>query len=73
VVDLIHMKAYTYTPDGDGKGKELRDPRGARRAATTAHERWSRSIAEGNDALLEEFFAEGTLPVEHIVKGSAPR
>ena len=22
VVDLIHMKAYTYTPDGDGKGKE---------------------------------------------------
>src|SRR5579863_5344928 len=22
VVDLVQMKAYTYTPDGDGKGKE---------------------------------------------------
>ena len=26
-------------------------------------------VAEGNDALLEEFFAKGTLPVEHIVDG----
>ena len=26
-------------------------------------------VAEGNDELLEEFFAEGTLPVERIVQG----
>src|SRR6202451_835482 len=26
-------------------------------------------IAGGNDALLEEFFDKGTLPVEHIVDG----
>ena len=26
-------------------------------------------VAEGNDALMEEFFEQGTLPVEHIVDG----
>ena len=26
-------------------------------------------VAEGNDALLEEFFEKGTLPVEHILDG----
>ena len=26
-------------------------------------------VAEGNDALLEEFFDKGTLPIEHIVDG----
>ena len=26
-------------------------------------------VAEGNDALMEEFFDKGTLPVEHIVEG----
>ena len=26
-------------------------------------------VAEGNDALMEEFFDKGTLPVEHIVDG----
>ena len=26
-------------------------------------------VAEGNDALMEEFFEKGTLPVEHIMDG----
>ena len=26
IVDLLAMKAYSYTPDGDGKGKEIPDP-----------------------------------------------
>ena len=26
-------------------------------------------VAEGNDALMEEFFDKGTLPAEHIVDG----
>src|ERR1043165_5599443 len=26
-------------------------------------------VAEGNDALMEEFFEKGTLPAEHIVDG----
>ena len=27
IVDVIRMKAYTYTPDGDGKGRKARSPR----------------------------------------------
>ncbi len=69
IVDLVRMKAYSYTPDGDGKGKEGPIPAGSLDAANKAHEALVEMIAEGNDALMEEFFAEGTLPVEHIVNG----
>jgi elongation factor G len=69
IVDLVRMKAYTYTPDGDGKGKEGEIPADHADAAKAAHEALVEMVAEGNDALLEEFFAEGTLPIEHIVDG----
>ena len=69
VVDLIRMKAYTYTPDGDGKGKESDIPADMADTAQKAHEALVEMVAEGNDSLMEEFFAEGTLPVEHIVDG----
>jgi elongation factor G len=69
VVDLIRMKAYTYTPDGDGKGKEGDIPANMADAAQKAHEALVELVAEGNDALMEEFFEKGTLPVEHIVDG----
>jgi elongation factor G len=69
VVDLIRMKAYSYTPDGDGKGKEGEIPAAMADAAKAAHEALVEMVAEGNDALMEEFFNEGTLPVEHIVEG----
>jgi elongation factor G len=69
VVDLIRMKAYTYAPDGDGKGEEGEIPAGMAEAASNAHEALIEMVAEGNDALLEEFFAEGTLPAEHIISG----
>jgi elongation factor G len=69
VIDLIRMKAYTYKPDGDGKGVEGEIPANLADAATKAHEVLVEAAAEGNDALLEEFFDKGTLPVEHIVDG----
>ncbi len=69
IVDLIRMKAFTYTPDGDGKGKEADIPASLADAAQKAHEALIEMVAEGNDALLEEFFDKGTLPVEHIVDG----
>ena len=69
VVDLIEMKAYTYTPDGDGKGKEGEIPADMADAAQKAHEALVEMAAEGDDALLEEFFENGTLPTEHIVDG----
>jgi elongation factor G len=69
VVDLIRMKAYTYTPDGDGKGKEGDIPANLADAAQKAHEALVEMVAEGNDALMEEFFEKGTLPAEHIIDG----
>ncbi len=68
-IDLIRMKAYTYATDGDGKAKESEIPAEMADAAKTAHEALVELVAEGKDELLEEFFAEGTLPVEHIVSG----
>ncbi len=69
VVDLVRMKAYTYTADGDGKGKEGEIPADLADTAQAAHEALVEMVAEGNDALLEEFFEKGTLPVEHILDG----
>jgi len=69
VVDLVRMKAYTYANDGDGKGKEGDIPGDLAETAQKAHEALVEMVAEGNDALMEEFFDKGTLPVEHILDG----
>jgi len=69
VIDLIHMKAYTYTPDGDGKGKECPIPADLAAAAEKAHEALVEMVAEGNDALMEEFFEQGTIGIEHLLSG----
>ena len=69
VVDLVRMKAHTYAMDGDGKGKEGEIPTGLADAAQKAHEALIEMVAEGNDALMEEFFEKGTLPAEHIQTG----
>src|SRR6202162_283380 len=69
VVDLINMKALVYAPDGDGKAKIEEIPADLAEDAKAAHEKLVEMIAEGDDALMEEFFAEGTLPVNDLVKG----
>jgi len=69
VVDLVRMKAYTYTRDGDGNGKESEIPAHLAEASKSAHEALVEMVAEGNDKLLEEFFEMGTLPAEDIVVG----
>ncbi len=69
VVDLITMKAHVYTPDGDGKAKVEEIPAEMKDAAEAAHEKLVELVAEGDDKLMEEFFAEGTLPVPDLKKG----
>jgi elongation factor G len=69
VVDLVCMKAFTYTPDGDGKGKESDIPANLAEAAQHAHEALVEMVAEGNDALMEQFFDKGTLEIEQILAG----
>ena len=69
VVDLIRMKACTYTADGDGKAKESEIPANLAEAAQKAHDALVEMVAEGNDALMEQFFDKGTLAPEQIVEG----
>ncbi len=69
VVDLVRMKAYTYTTDGDGKGREGEIPPNLAEAAQKAHEALVEMVAEGNDALMEEFFDKGTLAPDQIAEG----
>ena len=69
VIDLIRMEAHCYKGGSDGNGKQSEIPTPEQEAASAAHEALVEMIAEGNDELMEEFFATGTLPVEHIVSG----
>jgi elongation factor G len=69
VIDLVHMKSYAYEPNGSGKGKEGEIPTSMADAATAAHEALVEMVAEGNDALLEEFFEKGTIPEEDLAPG----
>jgi len=69
IIDLIRMESHCYKGGGDGKGKQGEIPTPEQEAASAAHEALVEMIAEGNDELMEEFFATGTLPVEHIVTG----
>jgi elongation factor G len=69
VIDLVAMKALVYTPDGDGKAKVEEIPADLAEQARTAHEKLVEMVAEGDDALMQEFFDEGTLPVADLIKG----
>jgi len=69
VVDLITMKALLYTPDGDGKAKVEEIPAEFAEEAKAAHEALVEMVAEGDDALMQEFFDEGTLPIDDLKKG----
>ncbi len=69
VVDLITMKAHFYTPGGDGKPAIEDIPAELADDAKVAHEKLVEMVAEGDDALMEEFFEKGTLPMEDLMKG----
>ncbi len=68
IIDVIRMRAYCYKASS-GKGSETDIPTPYEEAASKAHEALVEMIAEGNDELMEEFFATGTLPCEHLISG----
>ncbi|HTD96065.1 MAG TPA: GTP-binding protein, partial [Edaphobacter sp.] len=67
VVDLVTMKAFLYTPDGDGRGEVGKIPEVMQHDAKAAHEALVELVAEGKDELMEEFFNEGTIPEQHLI------
>jgi elongation factor G len=67
VVDLVTMEAFFYTPNGDGHGKIGDIPASMAEEAKAAHETLVELVAEGKDELMEEYFAEGTIPEQHLI------
>lgn len=68
IADLLHEKADLY-PDGP-KAEESEWPDELHTAADPAREKLIEAVAESDDALIEEYLEEGTLPEEHIVSGA---
>jgi len=69
VIDLVGMKAHMYTLGGDGKPKIEPIPQALEEDAKQAHEKLVETVAEGDDELMEEFFREGTIPIEDLIPG----
>src|ERR1700755_2109711 len=67
VVDLVTMEAFFYTPNGDGRGTAGAIPHMLENDAKGAHEALIELVAEGKDELMEEFFAVGTIPEDHLI------
>ena len=69
VVDLIRMKAFTYSADGSGAVTEGEIPAALADRAAQAREQLIETVAEADDKLMELFFAEGTLTQEQLLSG----
>jgi elongation factor G len=67
VVDVVHMKAYEF--DDHGKAKEVALPETGRDVLDKTRERLIELVAESDDALMEKYFEEGTLPDEDVIPG----
>ena len=65
--DLVDRKVWR-SPAGGGAAKEAA-PEAMAAALDAGHEAIVELVAEGDDALMEEFFAEGTIPNEHLHPG----
>src|SRR5204863_3706291 len=59
VVDVVHMKAYSF--DENGKAKEIEIPTEGRDVVDKTRERLVELVAESDDALMEKYFEQGTL------------
>jgi elongation factor G len=69
VIDLVAMKAWTFTGDGSGKPSEGAIPADLEAPAQAAREALIEMVAEADDALMEKFFDAGTLTQEELLSG----
>jgi elongation factor G len=69
VISIVENKAYRYARDGSGKFQETEVPAEYKDELTSRREKLIEMAAEGSDALMEKFFAEGTLEQSEFVEG----
>jgi elongation factor G len=69
VVDLVRMTAFTFPADESGTAQEVAIPAELKDDAEAARNALIEMVAEQDDALLEKFFADGTLANEEVAAG----
>jgi elongation factor G len=69
LTDLLTEKADVYTDDQSGKYQAVEVPDEFKPQEKELRDKLVEMVAEGNEALMEEFFEKGTLPQEDLVKG----
>ncbi len=69
VVSLLTGRAYRYERDGSGKFQETDVPAQYEDELAERREKLIEMVAEGSDALMEKFFAEGTLDQAEMLEG----
>ena len=69
VISVVDGKAYRYARDGSSKFQEAEVPAEFKDDLAAMREKLIEMAAEGSDALMEKFFAEGTLSQEELVEG----
>jgi elongation factor G len=69
VIDLIKMRGFTYSDDPAAKPVEGDIPAELKDAAQSAREKIIDVVAEASEALMEKYFAEGTLADEDLIPG----
>lgn len=69
VVDVLRMKMLTFQTGGNGRYTEDEVPAELKEKATQLHEELIEKIAESDEAMLDKFFANGTLSDEEVRKG----
>ena len=69
VIDLITRKAWEYTPDGDGKGREIPIPEDLLPEVEEAREALIEAVAETDETLLNAYVEEMTLTDEQLMSG----
>ncbi|MEM8932170.1 MAG: elongation factor G [Acidobacteriota bacterium] len=69
LVDLVAEKAYRFEADGDGKAEAIDIPDDLADAVEEWRTKLIEAVAETDDELMEEYFDQGTLPHDDLVKG----
>lgn len=69
VISIVHNKAYRYARDGSGKFQEEEVPEQYKEELAKSREKLIEMVAESSDALMEKFFAEGTLDQAELIEG----
>jgi elongation factor G len=69
VAELETDKADVYADDQSGKFQQTDVPAGLKESEAALHAQLVEMVAEADEALMEEFFAEGNLPLADLIKG----